>query len=163
MNGLVIDPNEEALQNALNDETQRIQEQVYFGQIKSHTDVLDKFLSEAGIQRYNPRIISDNKPRFISLSMSTFGEASILNGINYLHSPGTMDDLKPVTHLLAVDITSGSGIKLLRQGLNYLIEGSKDARVGLLFSGNQTTNLFSLLLRRFLKLLHPHIAIRRMY
>jgi UDP-glucose:glycoprotein glucosyltransferase len=99
-----------------------------------------------------------------------------------------MDDLKPVTHLLAVDITSGSGIKLLRQGLNYLvkyyfafllniilpfslmpvmswgvgptysvllfffymyimlqIEGSKDARVGLLFSGNQTTNLFSLL------------------
>ncbi|XP_045817511.1 UDP-glucose:glycoprotein glucosyltransferase-like isoform X2 [Trifolium pratense] len=145
MNGLVIDPNEEALQNALNDETQRIQEQVYFGQIKSHTDVLDKFLSEAGIQRYNPRIISDNKPRFISLSMSTFGEASILNDINYLHSPGTTNDLKPVTHLLAVDITSGSGIKLLRQGLNYLIEGSKDARVGLLFSGNQTTNLFSLL------------------
>lgn len=42
--------------NALNDETQRIQEQVYFGQIKSHTDVLDKFLSEAGIQRYNPRV-----------------------------------------------------------------------------------------------------------
>lgn len=145
MNGLVIDPNEEALMNALNDETQRIQEQVYFGQIKSHTDVLDKFLSEAGIQRYNPRIISDNKPKFISLSMFTFGEASILNRINYLHSSGTMDDLKPVTHLLAVDITSGSGIKLLRQGLNYLIEGSKDARVGLLFSSNQTTNLFSLL------------------
>lgn len=145
MNGLVIDPNEEALLNALNDETQRIQEQVYYGQIKSHTDVLDKFLSEAGIQRYNPRIISDSKPRFISLSMFIFGEASILNSINYLHSPGTMDDLKPVTHLLAVDITSRSGIKLLGQGLNYLIEGSKDARVGLLFSGNQSTNLFSLL------------------
>ena len=47
---------QEALLNALNDETQRIQEQVYFGQIKSHTDVLDKFLSEAGIQRYNPRV-----------------------------------------------------------------------------------------------------------
>jgi UDP-glucose:glycoprotein glucosyltransferase len=100
-------------------------------------------------------------------------------------SNAAMDDLKPVTHLLAVDITSGSGIKLLHQGLNYLvntdlhfcwiffllvlcqswvwvldlliqyfyffylhmlqIEGSKDARVGLLFSGNQTTNLFSLL------------------
>ncbi|XP_012568016.1 UDP-glucose:glycoprotein glucosyltransferase [Cicer arietinum] len=145
MNGLVIDPNEEALLNALNDETQRIQEQVYYGQIKSDTDVLAKFLSEAGIQRYNPRIISDNKPRFISLSTFTFGEASILNDINYLHSPGTMDDLKPVTHLLAVDITSGSGLKLLRQGLNYLIEGSNDARVGLLFSGNQSTDLFSLL------------------
>ncbi|CAL5185133.1 unnamed protein product [Lathyrus oleraceus] len=56
-----------------------------------------------------------------------------------------MDDLKPVTHLFAVDITLASGIKLLRQGFNYLIEWSKDARVGLLFSGNHTTNLFSLL------------------
>ncbi|XP_050878944.1 UDP-glucose:glycoprotein glucosyltransferase [Lathyrus oleraceus] len=77
--------------------------------------------------------------------MFTFGEASILNGINYLHSPGTMDDLKPVTHIFAVDITLARGIKLLHQGFNYLIEGSKDARVGLLFSGNHTTNLFSLL------------------
>ncbi|KAG4399193.1 hypothetical protein GLYMA_08G187500v4 [Glycine max] len=145
MNGLVIDPTEEALLNALNDETQRIQEQVYFGQIKSHTDVLDKFLSEAGIQRYNPRIISDNKPRFISLSKFIFGEASILNDIDYLHSPGTMDDLKPVTHLLAVDITSGSGLHLLRQGLNYLREGSKEARIGFLFSANQSTDSFSLL------------------
>nr|KYP63179.1 UDP-glucose:glycoprotein glucosyltransferase 1 [Cajanus cajan] len=145
MNGLVIDPTEDALLNALNDETQRIQEQVYFGQIKSHTDVLAKFLSEAGIQRYNPRIISDNKPRFISLSTFIFGEASILKDIDYLHSPGTMDDLKPVTHLLAVDITSGSGLKLLRQGLNYLREGSKDARIGLLFSANQSTDSFSLL------------------
>lgn len=106
---------------------------------------MDKLLSEAGIQRYNPRIICDNKPRFISLAMFTFGEASILNGINYLHSPGIMDDLKPVTHLIAVDITLVSGIKLLCQGFNYLIEGSKDARAGILFSGNHTTNLFSLL------------------
>lgn len=42
--------------NALNDETPRIQEQVYFGHINSQTDVLDKFLSETGIQRYNPRV-----------------------------------------------------------------------------------------------------------
>ncbi|TKY71358.1 UDP-glucose:glycoprotein glucosyltransferase [Spatholobus suberectus] len=145
MNGLVIDPTEEALLNALNDETQRIQEQVYYGQIKSHTDVLAKFLSEAGIQRYNPRIISDNKPRFISLSTFIFGEASVLNDIEYLHSPGTMDDLKPVTHLLAVDVTSGSGMQLLRQGLTYLREGSKDARIGLLFSANQSTDSFGLL------------------
>ncbi|XP_057430669.1 UDP-glucose:glycoprotein glucosyltransferase isoform X2 [Lotus japonicus] len=145
MNGLVIDPTEEALLNALNEETQRIQEQVYYGQIKPHTDVLAKFLSEAGIQRYNPRIISDNKPRFISLSTFIFGEASILNDIDYLHSPETMDDLKPVTHLLGVDITSASGMKLLRQGLNYLMEGSTDARVGLLFSANQSSDSFTLL------------------
>ncbi|XP_057737491.1 UDP-glucose:glycoprotein glucosyltransferase [Arachis stenosperma] len=145
MNGLVIDPNEEALFNALNEETQRIQEGVYFGQINSHTDVLDKFLSEAGIQRYNPQIISDNKPRLISLSTFIFGEGSILNDIDYLHSPGTMDDLKPVTHLVAVDITSSSGIKLLRHALNYLIEGSKGARVGILFNANQSTTSLSLL------------------
>ncbi|KAJ1419971.1 UDP-glucose:Glycoprotein Glucosyltransferase [Sesbania bispinosa] len=136
MNGLVIDPTEEALLNALN-ETQRIQEQVYFGQIKSHTDVLAKFLSETGIQRYNP-------PGFISLSTFIFGEASILNDIDYLHPPGTMDDLKPVTHLLAVDITSGSGMKLLSTRLK-LSEGSNDGRVGLLFNANQSADSFSLL------------------
>ncbi|KAL2342225.1 hypothetical protein Fmac_010165 [Flemingia macrophylla] len=145
MNGLVIDPTEDSLLNALNDETQRIQEQVYFGQIKSHTDVLAKFLSEASIQRYNPHIISDNKPRFISLSTLVLGETSILNDIDYLHSPGTMDDVKAVTHFLAVDITSGSGLKLLRQGLNYLREGSKHARIGLLFSSSQSTDSLSLL------------------
>ncbi|CAJ1963680.1 unnamed protein product [Sphenostylis stenocarpa] len=89
MNGLVIDPTEEAIMNALNDETQRIQEQVYFGQIKPHTDVLAKFLSEAGIQRYNPRIISNGKPRFISLSAFFTEEESILNDIDYLHSAGS--------------------------------------------------------------------------
>ncbi|XP_054800106.1 UDP-glucose:glycoprotein glucosyltransferase isoform X1 [Prosopis cineraria] len=144
MNGLVIEPTEEALINALNDETPRIQEQVYFGHINSHTDVLAKFLSEAGIQRYNPRIISDSKPRFTSLSMFNFGEGSLANDINYLHSPGTIDDLKSVTHLLAVDITSRSGMKLLRQGLFYLTEGSKSARVGVLFSANQSADLSSL-------------------
>ncbi|TKY60158.1 UDP-glucose:glycoprotein glucosyltransferase [Spatholobus suberectus] len=145
VNGLVIEPTEEALINALNDETPRIQEQVYFGQIMSDTDVLAKFLSEAGIQRYNPKIISDSKLRFISLSLFTVGEESVLNDIIYLHSPGTMDDLKAVTHLLAVDVTSRNGMKLLQQGIHYLTEGSKNARVGLLFNANQSPNLFSLL------------------
>ncbi|CAJ1963682.1 unnamed protein product [Sphenostylis stenocarpa] len=57
-----------------------------------------------------------------------------------------MDELKPVTHLLAVDITSGSGLHLLHQGLNYLREGSKDARIGLLFNANRSTDSLSLLL-----------------
>ncbi|OIW17921.1 hypothetical protein TanjilG_17757 [Lupinus angustifolius] len=145
MNGLVIDPTEESLFNALNDETPRIQEQVYYGQIDSNTDVLDKFLSEGGIPRYNPKIIADSKPKFISQSF-TFGEGSVLKDIIYLHSPGTTDELKAVTHLLAVDITSRSGVKLLRQGLQYLIEGSENGRVGLLFSANKSANFFSLLL-----------------
>lgn len=32
-----------------------------------------------------------------------------------------VDNVKPVTHLLAVDITSKKGIKLLREGIRYLV------------------------------------------
>lgn len=42
----------------MNEELPKIQEQVYYGQINSHTDVLDKFLSESGVQRYNPKVHS---------------------------------------------------------------------------------------------------------
>ena len=42
--------------NAMNEELPRIQEQVYYGQITSKTDVLEKFLSESGRQRYNPQV-----------------------------------------------------------------------------------------------------------
>jgi UDP-glucose:glycoprotein glucosyltransferase len=42
--------------NAMNEETHRLQEQVYYGQIGSHTDILDKFLSGSGYKRYNPSV-----------------------------------------------------------------------------------------------------------
>ncbi|XP_024024438.1 UDP-glucose:glycoprotein glucosyltransferase isoform X2 [Morus notabilis] len=145
MNGLVFDTNEESLMNAMNDELPRIQEQVYYGHINSHTDVLDKFLSESGISRYNPQIIADVKPRFISLSAFILGDEVVLNNVNYLHSPGTVDDLKPVTHLLAVDVTSGKGMKLLHEGLRYLMKGSKVARLGVLFNCNHDADASSLL------------------
>ncbi|KAJ4832577.1 hypothetical protein Tsubulata_030778 [Turnera subulata] len=146
MNGLVFDANEEALMNAMNDELPRIQEQVYYGQITSRTNVLDKFLSESGISRYNPQIMGEGKakPAFISLSSAVVRE-SVLNDINYLHSPDTVDDLKPVTHLLAVDITSEKGIKLLHEGLQYLVGGSKNARLGVLFSASKDATLPGLL------------------
>lgn len=138
MNGLVIDANEDALMNAMNDELPRIQEQVYYGHINSHTDVLDKFLSESGVPRYNPQIIADGKvkPKFVSLSRAIFGNDFIQNDVSFLHSPETVDDLKPVTHLLAIDVTSKKGIKLLREGIRYLIEGSKNARLGILFNAD---------------------------
>lgn len=147
MNGLVFDSSEEALLNAMNDELPRIQEQVYYGQINSRTDVLDKFLSENGVSRYNPQIIAGKvKPRFVSLASSILGGESVLNEINYLHSPGSVDDVKPVTHLLAVDVKQEKGIKLLHEGIRYLIGGSKSARVGLLFSASQDADLPSILL-----------------
>ncbi|KAJ4717311.1 UDP-glucose:glycoprotein glucosyltransferase-like [Melia azedarach] len=147
MNGLVSDSTEEALINAMNDELPRIQEQVYYGQINSRTDILDKFLSESGIGRYNPQIIADAKvkPKFISLASSFLGGETVLKDINYLHSPETVDDVKPVTHLLAVDVTSKKGMKLLREGIRFLIGGSKGARLGVLFSASQETDLSNLI------------------
>ncbi|KAK4757504.1 hypothetical protein SAY87_018805 [Trapa incisa] len=147
MNGLVLDANEEALVNAMNDELPRVQEQVYYGHINSHTDVLDKFLSESGISRYNPQIIANGnaKPKFIPLGSLVLGGDSLLNQINYLHSTETIDDLKPVTHLLAVDVTSKEGIKLLREGIRYLIAGTKIARLGVLFNAKPDADTSSLL------------------
>ncbi|XP_051146784.1 UDP-glucose:glycoprotein glucosyltransferase [Andrographis paniculata] len=143
MNGLVYEPNEEALLNAVNEELPRIQEQVYYGHINSHTDILEKFLAVSGVQRYNPKIIGDGKasPKFVSLSASILTKDSVLNALHYLHSPETMDDVKPVTHLLVVDITSKKGMKLLREGIRYLIDGSTNARIGVLFNANKDTTL----------------------
>lgn len=138
LNGLVFNSDEEALMNAMNEELPRIQEQVYYGNIDSHTDVLDKFLAESGVRRYNPQIITDgkNKPKFVSLAQSILNKESALHEITFLHSPGTIDDLKPVTHLLAIDVTSTKGMKLLREGILYLLDGSTRARVGVLFGNN---------------------------
>ncbi|KAL6178989.1 hypothetical protein ACLB2K_050505 [Fragaria x ananassa] len=159
MNGLVLDSNEEALINSMNDEMPRIQEQVYYGHINSQTDVLNKFLSESGTTRYNPQIIAGGKPRFTSLCTSVLGGESVFNDISYLHSPETVDDLKPVTHLLVVDVSSKKGMKLIHEALQYLIEGSDRARVGVLFSVNQGADLSTLLFVEVFQItasLHSH-------
>ncbi|KAI3966206.1 hypothetical protein MKW92_005124, partial [Papaver armeniacum] len=136
MNGLVSESTEDAVVNAMNDELPRIQEQVYYGHINSHTDVLDHFLAENGYRRYNPQIIGEgkNQKKLKSLAASILGSDSVLNDISYLHSPGTVDDVKPVTHLLVVNLTSKKRINLLREGIHYLMGGSKRARLGALFT-----------------------------
>ncbi|XP_071724923.1 LOW QUALITY PROTEIN: UDP-glucose:glycoprotein glucosyltransferase-like [Rutidosis leptorrhynchoides] len=142
MNGLVIDANEEALMNAMNEELPKIQEQVYYGEINTRTDVLDKFLSESGISRYNPQIIYEGKvkPRYVSLA-SSVGEESVFNDVAYLHSSDTVDDVKPVTNILAVDVASKNWMRLLHEGIRYLIGGSKAARLGVLFTASLDVNL----------------------
>lgn len=138
-NGLVHDPTEDALVNAMNDETAKIQELVYFGHINSHTDILDKFLSESGVQRYNPQIIAEGKvkPRFVSLSGLILADNSFFTELSFLHSTETIDDLKPVTHLLAVNIMSENGMRLLREGIHYLMAGTTTGRLGVLFNSIQ--------------------------
>ncbi|OEL35788.1 UDP-glucose:glycoprotein glucosyltransferase [Dichanthelium oligosanthes] len=133
MNGLVHESNEDATMNAMNDELPRIQEQVYYGHIQSHTDVLEKFLSESSYKRYNPSITGKSAgKKFVSLFASYHQEDSVFNDIKYIQSPETVDDAKPVTHLLAVDISSRVGMKLLHEAIRYLMDGSDRARVGLL-------------------------------
>ncbi|KAI4967941.1 hypothetical protein ZWY2020_010394 [Hordeum vulgare] len=91
MNGPAHEPNEDATMNAMNDELPRIQEQVYYGHIQSHTDVLEKFLSESSYKLHNPSITgkSTEKKRFVSLFASYHQEDSVLHDISYLHSHGS--------------------------------------------------------------------------
>ncbi|CAN6310811.1 unnamed protein product [Urochloa humidicola] len=133
MNGLVHEANEDATMNAMNDELPRIQEQVYYGHIQSHTDVLEKFLSESSYKRYNPSITGKSAgKKFVSLFASYHQEDSAFNDIKYLQSPGTVDDAKPVTHLLAIDLSSKVGTRLLHEAIRYLMDGTDRGRVGLL-------------------------------
>ncbi|XP_078173674.1 EMS-MUTAGENIZED BRI1 SUPPRESSOR 1 [Carex rostrata] len=151
MNGLVHEASEESLMNAMNEEMHKLQEQVYYGQISSHTDILDKFLSEGGYKRYNPSIIGDLKgsKKYVSLFASYLNRESIVHEISYLHSPGTGDDLKPITHLLAVNVCSRTGFKLLHGGLHYLKGGSQIGRLGFLLYSSTDASSAALLLEVF--------------
>lgn len=57
----------EATMNAMNDELPRIQEQVYYGHIQSHTDILEKFLSENSYKRYNPSVSTNISEKYTPL------------------------------------------------------------------------------------------------
>ncbi|XP_072958522.1 UDP-glucose:glycoprotein glucosyltransferase [Typha angustifolia] len=148
MNGLVHESSEDSTMNAMNGELPRIQEQVYYGHINSRTDVLEKFLSEGGYKRYNPSIVEEGKgkKKFASLFASYTDKESILRDISYLHPRGTVDKLKPVTHFLAVNTASRAGMKLLQEGLRYLMEGSERARIGLLLYTSSNSSSPALLL-----------------
>lgn len=153
MNGLVHNSNENALLSAMNDELPRFQEQVYYGRINPRTDILDKLLSESSINRYNLQIVGDKaNPKFVSLTPSILGDDSLLNSIEYLHSSGTMDDLKPITHLLVVDVTSRKGIKLVHEGIRYLLAGSSIGRVGFLFNSDINSDSNSLIFMKVLQI-----------
>ncbi|CAN6458439.1 unnamed protein product [Victoria cruziana] len=140
MNGLVHEPTEESSINAMNEELPRIQEQVYYGNIDSRTDILEKLLSENGYGRYNPRIVAVGKgqKKFISLTKEALSGDSVLADISYLHPPETVDDTKQITHLISVDITSKKGMRLLHEGLNYLMRGPKSVRIGFLMNSNDS-------------------------
>nr|GEV63748.1 UDP-glucose:glycoprotein glucosyltransferase [Tanacetum cinerariifolium] len=69
-----------------------------------------------------------------------------------LHSVGTIVDLKPVTHLLVVDVTSRKGVQLLHDEIRYLMAGSASARVGFLFNSDLDSDSNSFILMKALEI-----------
>ncbi|XWS55877.1 hypothetical protein CRYUN_Cryun09bG0037700 [Craigia yunnanensis] len=66
------------------------------------------FLLMDGLGFDSSEIIVDCKFKatFVSLASLILGGESVLSEINYLYSLETLGDVKPVTHLAAVDVTS---------------------------------------------------------
>lgn len=137
MNGVVhTSTNLQGGLQAMSEELPKIQEGVYFGHINAHTDILEKFLKEKTYFRYNPDIVATSKEdlKYVSLAESMTGGQTDLIGLTFLHSPGTEDDLKAITHLICIDASRLQGFQLLLQAVRYLRNGSKNGRVGILFN-----------------------------
>ncbi|XP_024372023.1 UDP-glucose:glycoprotein glucosyltransferase isoform X2 [Physcomitrium patens] len=136
MNGQVYGSSQvvHAAAQAMNEELPRLQEGVYYGAINLRTDILEKFLSEEGQPRYNPQIVAVPKEdrKYVGLAYPIAQKDPVLTRLQYLHHPGTEDNVKPVTHWLALDLNKKSGVRLLQQALQYLSDGSKKGRVGIL-------------------------------
>ncbi|KAG0591180.1 hypothetical protein KC19_1G156300 [Ceratodon purpureus] len=136
MNGQVYGSSQvvSAAVQAMNDELPRLQEGVYYGAINIRTDILEKFLTEEGQPRYNPQIVAIPKEerKYVGLAYPVAKKDRVLTRLQYLHFPGTEDDVKPVTHWLALDLTQKNGVRLLQQALQYLVAGSKKGRIGIL-------------------------------
>lgn len=151
MNGVVYGPNQvqTAAIPAMNDELPKIQEGVYYRAISQRTDVLDFFLSENGQPRYNPQIVAAPKGerKFVDLALPIAENDQVVDRLQYLHHPGTEDDVKPVTHWLALDIRKSAGIHLLQQALHHLSSGTKKGRIGILHNSKRSESEPSLLTR----------------
>ncbi|KAL8473559.1 hypothetical protein ACS0TY_030404 [Phlomoides rotata] len=91
-------------------------------EVAPETDMLNyvEFKNRDSGAPTNSRVRWKDKLKFVSLCTSFLAKGSVLTNLHYLHSPETFDDLKPVTHILAVDITSKKGMKLLHEGIHYL-------------------------------------------
>ncbi|KAI5067704.1 hypothetical protein GOP47_0018232 [Adiantum capillus-veneris] len=121
---------------AMSEELPKIQEGVYFGHINSHTDILEKFLKEKAYFRYNLDIVATSKEdiKYVSLARAVTRGNQVLSASTFLHSSGTEDDIKAITHLICVNAASTQGFQLLLQSVRYLMTGSKRGRVGILFN-----------------------------
>ncbi|CAM6098919.1 unnamed protein product [Calypogeia fissa] len=155
MNGLVYGPSQvqNAAITAMNEEQTRLQEAVYYGRVNGRTDILDHFWSDGGQARYNPQIVGTKKEerKFVTLSRAVTEKGEVLTRLQYLHHPGSEDEVKPITHWLCVDLSKKNAVLLLQQAIRYLMEGSKMGRIGVLHNmkdpGTAASPTYSVLVR----------------
>jgi UDP-glucose:glycoprotein glucosyltransferase len=83
--------------------------------------------------------------KFVDLALPIAENDQVVARLQYLHHPGTEDDVKPVTHWLALDIRKSAGIHLLQQALHHLSSGTKKGRIGILHNSKRSESEPSLL------------------
>ncbi|GJP47287.1 hypothetical protein CLOM_g6507 [Closterium sp. NIES-68] len=119
---------------AMQEEMEAVQRAVYYQQIRASSDVLAFFLASAA-KRFNPEVAlpAGKAAPYMSLAPPTAADHPSLARLSFLHSPGTEDEVKPFSHLLALDLSSHQGVDLLLQAVLHLESESADgARVAIL-------------------------------
>ncbi|CAI5474862.1 unnamed protein product [Closterium sp. Yama58-4] len=106
---------------AMQEEMEAVQRAVYYQQIRGSSDVLAFFLSSAA-KRFNPEVAlpAGKTAPYVSLAPPMAADNPALARLSFLHSPGTEDEVKPFTHLLALDLSSHQGVDLLLQAVLHL-------------------------------------------
>ncbi|CAI7832218.1 unnamed protein product [Closterium sp. NIES-53] len=119
---------------AMQEEMEAVQRAVYYQQLRGSSDVLAFFLSSAA-KRFNPEVAlpAGKTAPYVSLAPPMAADNPTLARLSFLHSPGTEDEVKPFSHLLALDLSSHQGVDLLLQAVLHLeSEEGTHARVAVL-------------------------------
>ncbi|CAI6001504.1 unnamed protein product [Closterium sp. NIES-64] len=119
---------------AMQEEMEAVQRAVYYQQIRGSSDVLAFFLASAA-KRFNPEVAlpAGKTAPYVSLAPPMAADNPALTRLSFLHSPGTEDEVKPFSHLLALDLSSHQGVDLLLQAVLHLeSEEGTHARVAVL-------------------------------
>ncbi|CAI7767274.1 unnamed protein product, partial [Closterium sp. NIES-54] len=106
----------------MQEEMEAVQRAVYYQQLRGSSDVLAFFLSSAA-KRFNPEVAlpAGKTAPYVSLAPPMAADNPTLARLSFLHSPGTEDEVKPFSHLLALDLSSHQGVDLLLQAVLHLV------------------------------------------
>lgn len=126
------------------EETQFIQQEFYYGRLRERMDILDFAFRQGSHSRYSPLVLGRNAPgtesteRYVSLAGPVADPIGLVPKLQYLHHPGTADDVKPVTHWVVVNLGERKGLRVLKQAVAHLADkSSAKSRVAVLLMGDQ--------------------------